>query len=204
MTNKPPVMWSEEDSRNPNNRHVTFDQRTIYFPFVKKEEICPHAIAYTLGMICRYNGFVRRFYSVAEHSVLVCELAEIQHPGATELIKCALLHDAPEAYLGDISRPLKRLLPDYQRLERIMHETMVDRFDLTRDPAVWDVVSTLDMQALQIEANHLLFHRYPWVGDEPHVSFNTHVGWRIRNQVETDHRAASALLIEKLKQYKVM
>lgn len=69
-------------------------------------------IAHALSNICRFNGHCKRFYSVAEHSLLV--LGEVrrmiargkvtEHP---RLLKLALLHDAAEAYLGDIIRPVK-------------------------------------------------------------------------------------------------
>jgi hypothetical protein len=64
------------------------------------------AIVHALSMICRFNGHCHSFYSVAQHSCLVADLVvmdllEPQH----ELV--ALLHDATEAYLGDVVRPLK-------------------------------------------------------------------------------------------------
>src|SRR5689334_25068051 len=62
-------------------------------------------IAHGLANICRYSGQCRRFYSVAEHALLVAETA-----AGFELE--ALMHDAAEAFLGDITRPLKQMLPE--------------------------------------------------------------------------------------------
>jgi 5'-nucleotidase len=67
-------------------------------------------IAHGLANICRYAGQCRKFYSVAEHSILVSEVAvgfELE----------ALLHDAAEAFMGDITRPLKQMLPEYKKIE---------------------------------------------------------------------------------------
>src|SRR5258708_39476115 len=61
-------------------------------------------IAHGLANICRYAGQCKRFYSVAEHSILVSQTAKgFEYE--------ALLHDAAEAFVGDISRPLKQMLP---------------------------------------------------------------------------------------------
>ena len=64
------------DLSNPKNRHVTMDSRSIHFPDMKREDVDPHAIPHCLSMICRYNGFVREFYSVAEHSVIVAQMMQ--------------------------------------------------------------------------------------------------------------------------------
>lgn len=65
-------------------------------------------VARSLSMICRYNGHVPSFYSVAEHSVRVAW--QLKFWGySLELQMTGLLHDAAEAYVGDMVRPLKRL-----------------------------------------------------------------------------------------------
>jgi uncharacterized protein len=80
-------------------------------------------IAHGLANICRYSGQCNRFYSVAEHSLLVSETAvgfELE----------ALMHDAAEAFLGDITRPLKQMLPDYKRIEGEVERAIFTRFGL--------------------------------------------------------------------------
>jgi uncharacterized protein len=68
----------------------------------RAEEICIEDIAHALSNLCRFTGHTRTFYSVAEHSVRVSWACELPH----ELY--GLLHDASEAYLSDISSPMKR------------------------------------------------------------------------------------------------
>lgn len=80
-------------------------------------------IAHGLSNLCRYAGQCRSFYSVAEHSLYVSRVAkgyELQ----------ALLHDAAEAFLGDITRPLKQLLPEYKAIEQEVERAILARYGL--------------------------------------------------------------------------
>ena len=70
---------------------------------VKIEDIA-HSLAYT----CRYRGHVKRYYSVAEHSILVAEYMRLRWPDQPELRASALFHDASEAYLTDINGIVKK------------------------------------------------------------------------------------------------
>lgn len=82
-------------------------------------------IAHGLGRVCRFAGQTNRFYSVAEHCFHVARLVPV------ELARVALLHDASEAFIGDVTRPLKALLPDYQAIEARIEAAIEDLF-LTR------------------------------------------------------------------------
>jgi hypothetical protein len=87
-------------------------------------------IAHSLANLCRYNGHVSHFYSVAQHSVLVAQQFNI----FTEkyLRKWGLLHDASEAYLGDVVAPLKHSghYDFYLEAEDRMMEVICEKFDL--------------------------------------------------------------------------
>jgi len=82
-------------------------------------------IAHALAHLCRYTGHVNRFYSVAEHSVLV-SLA-VPKKFALE----GLFHDASEAFLGDVSSPLKKLLPEYKVIEERVMSSIAAKFNLS-------------------------------------------------------------------------
>lgn len=81
-------------------------------------------IAHALSHTCRYGGHCQPFYSVAEHCVIMAGFASEPNKLA------ALLHDAPEAYLVDVPRPIKPYLPNYYAIEARLAECIAERFGL--------------------------------------------------------------------------
>jgi hypothetical protein len=97
-------------------------------------------IAVALSNLCRFNGHVEELYSVAEHSVRVAEYVERQlysdrwhHPQPKRVMLAALLHDASEAYLVDVPRPVKRQMPTYVEAERRVEACVREAFNLIED-----------------------------------------------------------------------
>lgn len=80
-------------------------------------------IAHALSHICRFSGHVHRFYSVAEHSVLMSKMVP------EEYALSALMHDAAEAYIGDVTRPV-RMYVDIDPLEERFNRVIFDKFNL--------------------------------------------------------------------------
>ena len=84
-----------------------------FYPFSGRiEAVEIEDIAHGLAFQCRFNGQTKAFYSVAQHSLLVASMLP------THLKLAGLLHDAAEAYVGDMVKPLKIYIPQYERIER--------------------------------------------------------------------------------------
>ncbi len=84
-------------------------------------------IAHSLSLLCRGNGHLQHFYSVGQHCVNCLREAEAR--GCTTKIQLAcLLHDAAEAYLSDVTRPVKKLLPEYQAVEDRLLDVIWEKY----------------------------------------------------------------------------
>ena len=107
-------------------------------------------IAYALSNTCRFNGHCGGFYSVAEHSVAVA----LRLP--RELRLAGLLHDATEAYLGDIPSPIKQFLPDYRVIEERFENALNAAFSIRLDATDVMAIKHADIAALFTEAHFLI------------------------------------------------
>lgn len=108
-------------------------------------------IAHGLSNLCRYTGQTRFFYSVAQHSVLVATYLEKKY-GPAEAF-AGLLHDASEAYMGDVATPLKKLLPEYISLEHRLQMMINEKFKVGYHPTE---VMEADSKIFMMEAPYLL------------------------------------------------
>jgi hypothetical protein len=117
-----------------------------FFPLdPRPEEIKINDIAGALSKMCRFGGHSKRFYSVAEHCVLMSRAA------TTPFKRAALLHDASEAYLVDIPRPVKPMLANYSLIEDKIMQTIAFKFGfvwpLQKEVKILDSAILADEQA---------------------------------------------------------
>lgn len=112
-----------------------------FFPYdLREEDFCIEDIAHALAMLCRYGGHCRKFYSIAEHSVLISRMVSKEHA------LCGLMHDATEAYLVDMPRPIKVGFPQYKEMEAKLWAVISRRFGLPLE--LPQEVHDVDHQAL--------------------------------------------------------
>ena len=118
-------------------------------------------IAHALSMLCRFGGHCLRYYSVAEHSVLMTRRASQPNRLVT------LLHDASEAYLVDMPSPVKKSMPEYRIAEGMVQVALAKKYALPY-PFPGEV-HDLDTRILTDEVQQNMAPRpQPWdVGAEP-------------------------------------
>lgn len=112
------------------------------------EMISIEDIAHALSHQCRFGGHLPKFYSVAQHSWLCETLIEPEHKLA------ALMHDASEAYLLDIPRPIKQRLSNYKEIEDGLMKMIAEKFQF--EYPLHKRVKEIDKQMLQIEWDNLM------------------------------------------------
>ncbi len=143
---------------------------------LKSWEVELEDIATALSNLCRFTGHVREFYSVAQHCFEVSRLAEVlaqkslnqNIPNwATFVGKRGLLHDAHEAYIGDVATPIKSVMCDGFEFEDMVDgidEAIFKRFGVNATACgLRDVIDTADERMLATEKRDVLTRSdLPW------------------------------------------
>lgn len=120
-------------------------------------------IAGALSKICRFGGQIDRFYSVAEHCVSCAKQAATDGQNR-DVQAAALLHDAAEAFCGDVVKPLKVMLSDYGPIEDRVEAVIAAKFGI--DPTHASVVKEIDMAMLIAERRALFTaDAVEWTGE---------------------------------------
>lgn len=145
----------------------------VEFPVLnpKPEHVWITDISHALSNICRFGGHVNKFYSVAQHSIIVSENvpAEFAFEG--------LMHDATEAYIGDLVRPLKHcgLLDDFHEIEAVVWGAIAEKFSLLKE--LPSCIHEADARVLMTEKRDLKSKRTggtPWAVKAEPYDFTIH------------------------------
>lgn len=127
----------------------TYSGKTINFLNPDPDQIDVRDIAHGLSHVCRFAGQIPRFYSVAEHCYRIWEQVKDISP---EHGIWALLHDASEAYMCDVPKPLKNLLPQYMEIEKRLTKAIVQSVYQFIPLESVDDVYEIDKRMLKTEA----------------------------------------------------
>lgn len=134
-----------------NNWIQTFTGEKFHFLNPSPDEICITDIAHALSNICRFTGHCNKFYSVAQHSVIMSQLIDKDNALA------ALLHDASEAYIADLAAPIKNI-PEfgfYREIETAISNCIKIKFDIKYNDMTESAIKHLDILLLVTEARQL-------------------------------------------------
>ena len=129
---------------------------TLFYPLDPRvDEVKIEDIAHSLSQMCRANGHFKTFYSVAQHSINCAQEARVRGLSGKVQLAC-LLHDASEAYISDVTRPVKCYLDEYRRIEQKLQQVIYAKFgidDLTDEEM--RKVDDIDNALLYYEFEHL-------------------------------------------------
>ncbi|RPJ39912.1 MAG: phosphohydrolase [Planctomycetaceae bacterium] len=123
----------------PDRTIMTYTGKIVHPLAITAADIDIHDIAHALAMKCRYTGHCQRFYSVAQHCVLMARWDKMPGPAPWRL-----MHDASEAYLPDIASPIKGRFPIMREAEARIQAAVAERFGLPPFESVYPDVHIAD------------------------------------------------------------
>ena len=129
-------------------------------------------IAHALSLICRGNGHVKTFFSVGQHCVNAAKEATLRGYSDRVILAC-LIHDAGEAYLSDVPRPVKPSMPEYNQLENNLLDIIYEKFlgsPLTEEEQ--RLVKSVDNDLLYYDLKELLNEVLDVPAPSLHISLN--------------------------------
>lgn len=145
----------------------TFTGKVFDLKLLDPESICIEDIAHALAHTPRFGGHLEKHYSVAQHSVLVAFACSSDNRLA------ALLHDASEAYIGDMPSPFKKMMPEYKVIEEKLMSVIAEKFGF--QVPLPQEVKRLDREYLNIEWSCLVMKEYKileyWTAEEAEKEF---------------------------------
>jgi hypothetical protein len=155
----------------------TFTGKKVNPYRLQLDDIDIRDIAHSLSLLCRFVGHCNIFYSVAQHSLHVSDL--VFHELGQQVVEdvrfasrtclAALLHDGAEAYISDISRPVKYSIREFGELERRISGKIMQKFGCVG--ADWTLIKKMDSKMLASEALYLMHSKGEgWYLPEPPIT----------------------------------
>lgn len=142
------------------SEHITTANKIYFKPLEpEKEKIIIEDIAHALSLMTRANGHFPEFYSVGQHCI-GCYKEAVARGLSERIALICLLHDASEAYIADITRPVKKELKEYLVIEKRLQDAIYERFlgNLPTDEEM-EKVSQIDDAMLYHEFYHYMGER---------------------------------------------
>lgn len=137
-------------------KHINTYSGIKFYPLDPKiKDIQTEEIAQALSLLCRANGHFRHFYSVAQHSLNCAKEAKKRNLSKRVQLGC-LLHDASEAYLSDVTRPVKSELPNYVMIEQRLQKMIYQAYGLTLTDTERQHIKEIDDAMLSYKLKELL------------------------------------------------
>jgi len=137
------------DPKKPRAWVITLSGRKFDILTPKAQDVFLSDIACSLARQARFNGHTRFFYSVGQHSCLGAQVAP-----TNKVALQMLLHDATEAYIGDLVSPVKALLPDFELIESRIHNAICEAFDI--EFPLPKIIKEIDKRLLATEVRDLI------------------------------------------------
>ena len=158
-----------------------------FYPLRPRESVIDfEVIAQALSRVARWNGHTTKPWTVAQHSLAVCEALEFW--GESKAVQLqGLLHDASEAYLPDVPSPIKVHLTNFHAIEDEILCAIFNAAGLTDCESLYGTVKQADRFVLEAERATLLPFNSEWI---PALGFNAPGYTRMRNRIEYVARRA--------------
>lgn len=134
---------------------TTFTGKQFHHFDASRDDIDIDDIAHSLSLLCRYNGHCRVMYSVAEHCVRLCDIVPY------EMKSRALMHDAAEAYIGDVPSLLKAQFPLFSEMEDRILEIILDKYNI-KGPCDLAALKRYENMLLAAEVRDLMPNSLGW------------------------------------------
>ena len=122
---------------------------------IKEDDIHLEDIAHALSLICRGNGHIKYFYSVAQHSLNCAKEAKSRGYSQHVVLSC-LFHDASEAYMSDLITPIKKQMKEYQTIEDHLLETIFHAFHIQLNHDKKSIWKDMDHLLLEAELKEMM------------------------------------------------